>query len=278
MTDLTLGTICYDDYDGVYFTVQSARMYHPKIKIIVVDNNPDSVSGQAVKKLCNFSQDIRYIPFNEYRGTSIKNKVFEYSETKYTLYCDCHVIFSKDSIQSLIDYYKKNPETLDLVQGPLLHDDLKTLSTNFKTKDIKGDPLWSSGMLGQWGFDHQYFNNKPFEIEAQGMGVFSCKTDSWLGFNKKMRGFGGEECYIHEKYRQEGRKTICVPQLKWVHRFDRPNGVPYPNVLEERLRNYIIGHREVGWDEKHLYEHFYKVLGTKKTDIQKNKMKNFNLN
>ena len=46
----------YDDYDGVYFTIQSLKMYHPlvnrdDVEIIVVDNNPDSPHGEATKNL-----------------------------------------------------------------------------------------------------------------------------------------------------------------------------------------------------------------------------------
>ena len=46
MPKLTVGMACYDDFDGVYFSVQSLRMYHSDImndiEILVVDNNPNS--------------------------------------------------------------------------------------------------------------------------------------------------------------------------------------------------------------------------------------------
>jgi hypothetical protein len=48
-------------------------------------------------------------------------------------------------------------------------------------------------------------------IPAQGMGVFACRKNNWLGFNPKFRGFGGEEGYIHEKYRKNGKQVICLP-------------------------------------------------------------------
>ena len=51
---LTVGMATYDDYDGVYFSLQALRMYHRlghEIEIIVVDNNPDSSSGRATKDL-----------------------------------------------------------------------------------------------------------------------------------------------------------------------------------------------------------------------------------
>jgi hypothetical protein len=36
------------------------------------------------------------------------------------------------AIESLIKYYDLNPETNNLIQGPLIYDDLKTISTSFK--------------------------------------------------------------------------------------------------------------------------------------------------
>ena len=41
MTRLTIGMATYDDYDGVFFSVQAIRMYHPEItdqiELLVID-------------------------------------------------------------------------------------------------------------------------------------------------------------------------------------------------------------------------------------------------
>jgi hypothetical protein len=95
----------------------------------------------------------------------------------------------------------------------------------------------------------------------QGMGLFACRKDAWLGFNPRFVGFASEEGYIHEKYRQQGRRTLCLPFLRWIHRFARPNGVPYTNRYEDRLRNYIIGFRELGWNDEPITRHFREVMG-----------------
>ena len=47
---LTIGMAVYDDYDGVYFTVQALRLYHEicrsdRVEFIIIDNNPDSANG-----------------------------------------------------------------------------------------------------------------------------------------------------------------------------------------------------------------------------------------
>jgi hypothetical protein len=88
------------------------------------------------------------------------------------------------------------------------------------------------------------------------MGVFACRKDAWLGFNPRFRGFGGEEVYIHEKFRQAGRKAMCLPFLRWVHRFGRPDGIPYKPVWEDRIFNYLMGHAELGLDPAPVFEHF----------------------
>jgi hypothetical protein len=36
------------------------------------------------------------------------------------------------AIEKLLEYYEKNPNTKNLVQGPLVYDDFHTISTSFK--------------------------------------------------------------------------------------------------------------------------------------------------
>jgi hypothetical protein len=87
------------------------------------------------------------------------------------------------------------------------------------------------------GFKELGKGQEPFEIPGQGLGLFTCLKDAWLGFNEHFTGFGGEEMYIHEKYRQAGHKAICLPWLKWGHRFGRPNGMPYNPTTYHKVRN-----------------------------------------
>jgi hypothetical protein len=261
MRKLTIGMATHDDYDGLYFTIQNIRMNHREIlndtEFIIIDNNPNSKHGEANRKLLeHIKEPVQYLPFVKYKSTTIKNKVFELADTPYVLCIDSHVFIEPGSIKKLIDFYDSGKDFGNLLQGPLVYDDLENISTHF---DLK----WSNYMWGQWGTDPRGLdkNAEPFEIPAQGMGLFSCRKDSWLGLNKEFRGFGGEEGYIHEKYRQRGKKTLCLPFLRWLHRFDRPNGISYPNDLKERYNNYLIGFKELGLDTKELDEHFKDVMG-----------------
>jgi hypothetical protein len=260
MRKLTIGMATHDDYDGLYFTIQNIRMYHSEIlddvEFVIVDNNPISNHGKAIQNFTTrIKEPVQYLPFTKYKASTVKNKVFELADTPYVLCIDSHVSIEPGAIKKLIDFYDSGKDFGNLLQGPLVYDDLENISTHF---DLK----WSGYMWGQWGTDARGLdkNADPFEIPAQGMGLFSCRKDSWVGFNKEFRGFGGEEGYIHEKFRKIGKKTLCLPFLRWLHRFDRPNGITYPNDLSERYNNYLIGFNELGLDTTELKEHFKDVV------------------
>jgi hypothetical protein len=240
---LTIGMATYDDFDGVFFTIQALRMYHlqdlkDQVEFVIVDNNPESKHGKEVKNFAGWC-DAKYIPFTAKTSTSTRNEIFKHASGKYTVCLDCHVMIEPGGIKALLDYYAKDPETKDLVQGPLWYDDLRSVSTHF-------DPVWRDIMYGIWATDKSaYDKGEPFEIPMMGLGLFSCRTAAWPGFNENFRGFGAEEGYIHEKIRRLGGKCICLPSLRWNHRFQRPAGAPYPNVVEDRIWNYFVGWLEI---------------------------------
>ena len=251
----------YDDFDGVYFSIQSLRMHHPicltnDVEFVIIDNNPTSARGKATADFCKkWLKSDKYIPYTHKTSTAVRNEIFRNADGKYTISMDCHVMFMPGAIDSLLDFYSQNPECPDLVQGPLMYDGLKGCLTHFK-------PIWGDQMYGKWGTDHVGLSqNKPFDIPMQGLGVFSCETKNWRGFNKHFKGFGGEEGYIHEKFRQYGGRTLCLPDFKWVHRFARPDGVKYPLNVEDRIWNYLIGWRELG--DQRMIDQIVKVFTPK---------------
>lgn len=250
-TKITLGMATHRDYDGVYFTIQAARLYHHIDAYIVVDNAPDSPEGQATAKfLRRWVSEAKYIPMPEPVGTSApRDRVFFEAEDGVVICVDSHVLLAPGAIDSIRNYFAANPDSNDLIHGPLLHDDLKNKSTHFTN-------VWSNDMWGQWGYDQRCEMGEPFEILAQGLGLFACRKSAWLGFHPDFRGFGGEEWYVHEKYRKFGRKVLCLPGLCWAHRFGRPGGVPYPLRREDRIRNYIIGLNELNIPLDDAHKHF----------------------
>ena len=263
---MTIGMATFDDYDGVYFSLQAIRLYHPEIldeiEFLIIDNHPDGPCSAALKDLEKHIPNLRYVPAGDVTGTAVsKNRVFSEAGGEFVLCMDCHVLFAPGSLRQLIDYFRSVPLSRDLIQGPMIYDNLTRISTHW----VDG---WKSGMFGQWANDPAGTDpgNPPFVIPFQGLGVFACRRDSWLGFNPAFRGFGGEEGYIHERFRLAGGRVLCLSALRWLHRFGRPMGSPYPNKWEDRIRNYLIGFREVGWNTDEMQAHFRELLGTQKAD------------
>ena len=262
---LTVGMATYDDFDGAYFTVQALRMFHPEvnddIEILVVDNNPRSAAGEALRQLSHWIPNLRYVTCGEFNGTAIRDHVFRHARGNAVLCVDSHVLIEPGGLRRLIEYFDAHPGSSDLLQGPMLYDDLASLSTHC-------DPVWRGGMFGTWGCDPRGLDrdSEPFEIPLQGLGVFACRREAWLGFNPAFRGFGGEEGYIHEKFRQAGRRTLCLPFLRWLHRFARPGGQQYPNLWDDRMRNYLLACEELGLDSDSVEDHFEMHVGPELVD------------
>jgi hypothetical protein len=256
--ELTIGMATYQDFDGVYFTAQALRLYQDLcgVEVVVIDN----FGCDQTRKFLESWTDCRYVLAPDAVGTAApRDRVFREARGAAVLVCDCHVLFEPGVIGRLKEYYRENPYTRDLLQGPLIYDDLRGLATHF-------DPVWRGQMWGTWGTDPRGRDPgaEPFEIAMQGLGVFSCRKAAWPRLNPRFRGFGGEEGYLHEKFRRAGGRCLCLPWLRWVHRFGRPGGTKYPNQVEDRARNYLIGHVELGLDLNPVFEHFLEFLPPRK--------------
>lgn len=260
---LTIGMAVYDDFDGVFFTCQSIRMHHrevmDEIQLLVIDGNPSSEHGKATAHFCKGTNGaVQYVEApRAYGSAQTKELVFGNANTPYVMCIDCHVLLESGSISKLLAYLENDDG--NLLQGPMTYDDLVSISTHM-------EPIWRGGMKGIWANDARGASPDapPFEIPAQGMGLFACRKDSWPGFNPLFRGFGAEECYIHEKFKQRGKKTICLPFLRWSHRFGRPSGIPYKCHWGDRVFNHFVGHIELGLDTKPVFDHFGSILSPDK--------------
>jgi hypothetical protein len=112
----------YDDFDGVYFTVQSLRMYHPEvasqIEILVLDNHPENDEvAKALAGLANWIPGYRYVPNTEVRGTAARDLVFREAECPYVMCIDSHILIAPGGLAKLIEYFERHPGCADLLQG-----------------------------------------------------------------------------------------------------------------------------------------------------------------
>jgi glycosyltransferase involved in cell wall biosynthesis len=257
--DFTIGMACFDNFDEVYFTVQALRFYHPELmkrfELIVVDNNPGSKDGRAVKALIDgrVRDRGRYIEFPHPKGSvPPRAHMIDQARGKFVICIDSHVFLAPGALAGLVKFFDENPDCDDFIQGPLL--------SNYGPHRVEGTHMnqrWRSAMFGTWGRDPRGDDpdGPPFEIPQHGLGMFAIRRASWLRFHPDFSGFSGGEGYIHEKYKQAGRKTICLPVARWYHKFSRPHGIPHKPTTEDKIRNHVRGWMELGVD-----------LETRKTD------------
>lgn len=261
----TVGMATHQDFDGVLFTAMSLLAHHGEHvgEVVVVDNDPgNNPTATALQRFCKNHPRVRYVAYDGLKGTAApRDHVFRIAQYDQVVCVDSHVLLLPGALAALDAFYEAHPDRRDhLVHGPLVMDNLDHHSTHFNDHwgvDLLPDGRKVySGMWGQWATDPRVVTEPWFEIPAQGLGLFAASKKGWLGFNPRFRGFGGEEWYIHEKYRKAGRKVWCVSDLRWWHRFARPAGITYPLSNHDKCRNYIIGHAELGLPFDRVHEHF----------------------
>jgi glycosyltransferase involved in cell wall biosynthesis len=268
----TIGMPSYNNFTEVYFTVQSLRLHHnlKDCEIVVVDNFGDPLLESFCRE--KGSGLVRYEKYTDIHGTAApRNRLFEIAKGEFVVCMDSHVLLRPG-------FFDVDPIGQNLIHGPILFNTTNRYSLEWK-------PKWSRNMWGVWAMSLMPYKlfislnkqekgkakkeiderkliikslpKKPFEIWGMGLGVFCCRRDSWLGFNQRFLGFGGEEGYIHEKFRNAGRKVLCDPSKVWMHFFcNQGRKIPFPCPMIDRVRNYILGFEELKLDTKEIKNHF----------------------
>ena len=263
MIKLTIGMPTYFDYKGMTMTVATIWEYfdRPDLEVLVVDNTNDENFQETQKRQIDIINNprYRYISFPDQKGPAeTKNKVFEHATGEYVLCIDSHVLLGDGVIERLFDFLNnlEGTDTLNLYSGPLKRFD-GSLASHFQN-------VWRNQMQGIWGTDSEFLDqDQPKEFWAQGCGLMLAKREEWLGFSPHFHGFGGEEGYIHEKYRRAGRKYLCLPWLKWWHCFDDPTQKRSDLTTYSKMRNYVLARQEFGEPYDDVFNHF---VSTKKPD------------
>lgn len=244
--NLSIGMAAHSEADNVWFVVDALRLYHGfGFDIVVVDTTPGQPSKFTADKCRAMKASYYHRP--DLKGTAApRDAVFRLAKTPWVCCIDSHVHLYPGWVEVAEKWIVENPESNDLVQGPLVYDDHSGLSSHWQ-------PTHLPSLTGTWGLNAEGIKSgKPFEIPLQGLGQFMMRKAAWPGFHPLHRGFGGEEGYLHEKVRQRGGRALCHPGLGWTHKFRWMESggppPPYPLNSDDHLWNLLVGHRELGID------------------------------
>lgn len=288
----TFGFSTRDDSDGAWMTVNDFFAHHRHeikgdFEFVVIDNSPKGSQHQKeLSKYLKTLDEVRYIsPETEFESSCLyKDMLFRVAKNDFVVCCDSHVIYDRNSVKRLVQYFEKNPTSNDLIMGPCRSKYNNIIGTNQMIRESEGYPLpskshvcngfvWSGGALGVWVKDKKGLNPEgpAFEIQQQGTGAFACRKEAWPGFMSTMKGHGGNETYLMESFRKRGHKVLCLPGFLWIHRFIRANGTPYSVKWEDRVKNYLVGFQDL--DDIDLFnsalEHFETICPKTKNLIAK---------
>src|SRR4051812_44702951 len=108
---MTIGMAVYNDYSGVYFTVQSLRLalLNPAFnyEIIIVDN----FGCQRTRQFAN-NIDCRYLLYTDVIGTAQpRNLIFQEARGDFVLCLDSHVLLAPGALERLYQYCQIHPYT-----------------------------------------------------------------------------------------------------------------------------------------------------------------------
>lgn len=282
---LSVGFATRDDFDGAWMTVEALIAYHDDYvdQVVVVDNSPEnSRHAKLLSEHVKNVKKVKYVRDSEPPSSCLpKNRVFTESDCEFAANCDSHVLFQEGAIRAVSEFWHRAPaDTRDILTGPcwagaspnrgmgtnqVLYEHENYDEPNGKPLDYQFMAAWRGGGLGAWVMDSRGLapDRPAYEIRKQGTGFFSMRRGAWVGFHPSFRGHGGNEAYLYEKVRKMGGRAWCLPAARWIHKFGRANGAPYPLNWEDRVRNYVTGFRDLGRPdlERGAIAHFTKICG-----------------
>lgn len=281
MADLTIAIATLNDHEGLWWTLQILNDFHgdflPRCQLVIVDQDPDSEHGRenanlAIRKLKRqigkgtLWESVKYQPFRAPRGIGpARNRLFAESDSPAVLVMDSHVSLQPGALEKLLEFYE---ETLsdNLLVGPLVSDEGNFVWTH---QEDGGDGHW------QWARDEDLADAAaaPKEIQTQGLGLFSCRKEAYPGFHAAQQGFGCAESLFCEKFRSRGDHVICLPWLRWKHRFVRIGGAPYEVEKVDVFSNYLLELISAGIDHEEQQSKFESQLGESEIEELRERIK-----
>jgi hypothetical protein len=121
---LTIAMVA-EDFDGVYFSIQAIRLYHPEVgddvQFLVLDPRPED---EALRGLGAWIESYRYWSCADAAGTSLHDLPFRHVESDYVLIMEPGVLFALGALAALVAFLRHHAPDGELMQGPRDEHDL----------------------------------------------------------------------------------------------------------------------------------------------------------
>lgn len=250
----------------VWATIQSLLIHHADAmadaEIVIVDNSPLAKKARELAAHCKQDKRLKYhwLP-GPVSSCLYKEAGIRLATGRVVIVCDSHVLFHLSAIRRLLDHFRADPDSKDLLMGPCFAGEGRAQGTNqmlyagepYKLPQgcvVRHGYVCRGQALGAWVKDPRGSDpdGEPFEIMQQGTGAFAFIRERWPGFHPSMTGFGGNETYLMERIRQNGGKILCAPWFRWTHDFMNSDRHNYPRPYELTVRNYLVGAAALGND------------------------------
>ncbi|ODA28082.1 glycosyltransferase [Planctopirus hydrillae] len=267
---LTIGIPTCDDQRALWFTLIDLQRTRrdlgltDQVEILVISQSAKETHIKAEREHVAEIQNARYLHLPEPQGAGpAKQAVFDHATGNAVCCIDSHVILDTGVLARLVAF----AATIDdgLYFGPNLRRRL--INADGKPAIVGTHYLPRYGGNGNWGdwATHPSADNPhaaPFEINSCGTGCFVAKRETFLGFHAGVRGHGGIEPYIPQKYRQAGRSVKCLPWLRWIHLYGYSDGSPYKGFAwSVKARNDLLGFAELGYPSFQMIQSNYTAPG-----------------
>jgi len=265
---LTAGITATGDPGVVRASVRALADQHRdgsgRLEIMVVGQLP-ARDVAALTSLRSGGPAVRFVAADA-DGTALRDSVVREADSDWVICMTPQARLDPGALAALREFADADPDCPDLLQGPLEAAAGGPAITSWR-------PVWRDGTFGCPAPESTAGlpgSVSPFEITMHDLGLFACRKDAWLGLNPRLSGSAAHEGYLHKKYRAAGRRTLCLPSLRWTRQ--PAAGLPQENTedrraaLAGRLRDYLTAFAELGLGPEPAVAHFTGILGPAQVD------------
>lgn len=254
MADLSIIIPFVNEYPQIVFTIKAIAeelIDRVDFEILAVDNyamgyvdRPEDKSGEVVETAADHNPWLRYIECkHKLSHWNAKRIGVSKSTGNILLFCDSHVIPSRDSIFEMFNHYWNNWEELDgSLHLPVTYKILEPHKSIYKF-------LLDKGAFYDYRFTGFRESDKPYEVPCMstcGMMIHKEFYNLTGGWHPEFGIYSGGEHFMNYTLAVLGKKKWIWPHGHLAHHGEKRG---YSQNYDDTLRNRMLAHYLFGGTE-----------------------------